>query len=586
VSNLLDSGLGSLRQAILDTPAGGTVDFQPGLAGSITLTSGELAITKDLTIAGPGSTVLKVSGNNASRVFDITGTFAAPVTVAISGLTIGDGINSQGGGIYIFLGTVTATADFFSGNSGAVGGAIYNNGTLTLTNSTFSSNSATGGTSDFVVGGCIANFGTLAMTGCVLQNNSTTGAGGVFYNSGPATVTYSTLRGNSATGGGGGAIINSSGGTLTLSNSTLSGNSVTSATGLGNPVGGGIYNLKATLTVTNCTFNGNTASTGIPGLGGAILNSFGTVTITSSTLSGNAAGSGGGLYANPGAVTTLRNTIVAGNTAPNFPDLFATVTSQGHNLIGNGSGGTGFTATDLVGTAASPIDPLLGPLQDNGGPTQTMALLPGSPAIDAGDNTDAPPFDQRGPGFPRIAGGFIDIGAFEVQPAVAPAVQSVAINDGAAQRSLVTRITVTFTTVVTLEPGAFELLRQGHGLVPVDVATEVVRDQTAVVLTFSGSHIVNGSLPDGDYTLTVLADHVHDQSGQTAAADSVTHFFRLFGDSNGNGVIDVQDLERFASTFGKSAGDPGYLAYFDYYGTGTVDFSDLAQLLRRLHKRV
>jgi hypothetical protein len=96
--------------------------------------------------------------------------------------------------------------------------------------------------------------------------------------------------------------------------------------------------------------------------------------------------------------------------------------SQGHNLIGIGNGGSGYDPTDLVGSADFPIDPKLGPLQDNGGPTQTMALLPGSPAIDAGDNTDAPLFDQRGPGFPRIVNGIIDIGAFEVQ-AVALTVQ-------------------------------------------------------------------------------------------------------------------------------------------------------------------
>src|SRR5262249_51643875 len=92
---------------------------------------------------------------------------------------------------------------------------------------------------------------------------------------------------------------------------------------------------------------------------------------------------------------------------------------MGHNLIGNGSRGSGYAATDLVGTAASPIEPKLGPLQDNGGPTWTMALLPGSPAIDAGDNSDAPDYDQRSPGFFRIVGGTIDIGAFEVQTGAA-----------------------------------------------------------------------------------------------------------------------------------------------------------------------
>jgi hypothetical protein len=87
------------------------------------------------------------------------------------------------------------------------------------------------------------------------------------------------------------------------------------------------------------------------------------------------------------------------------------LTSRGHNLIGNTQGGCGFVSSDLLN-----VNPLLGPLQNNGGPTQTMALLPGSPAINAGDPTDAPAYDQRGPGFPRLVNGHIDIGAFEVQP--------------------------------------------------------------------------------------------------------------------------------------------------------------------------
>jgi hypothetical protein len=119
--------------------------------------------------------------------------------------------------------------------------------------------------------------------------------------------------------------------------------------------------------------------------------------------------SGGGIGGGGG----LRNTIVAGNAAPTSPDVSGNFQSGGHNLIGDGSGGTGYDLSDLVGTSANPVDPVLGPLQDNGGPTLTMALLPGSPAIDAGDDTDAPDTDQRG--FARIAEDHIDIGAFELQ---------------------------------------------------------------------------------------------------------------------------------------------------------------------------
>src|SRR5262249_6569659 len=113
--------------------------------------------------------------------------------------------------------------------------------------------------------------------------------------------------------------------------------------------------------------------------------------------------------------TSVRNTIIAGNSADGFdPDVTGSFASQGHNLIGIlTSNATGFVASDLTGTAASPLDPRLGPLKNNGGPTFTHALRGNSPALNAGDNDNAPPTDQRGQA--RIVGGTIDIGAFEAQ---------------------------------------------------------------------------------------------------------------------------------------------------------------------------
>jgi hypothetical protein len=205
VTNLLDSGPGSLRQAILDTPAGGTVDFQPGLSGTITLTTGELAINKDLTISGPGASVIMVSGNHASRVFDIAATF----TMSLSGLTIADGsVSGQafGGGISN-SGTLTVTNCALNGNTSATleGGGIYNAGTLTVSGSTFSGN--------FGAGGGIFNGGQLTVTDSVLSGNSTGtfSLGGGIYNAGTLPVSGSTLSGNSA--GSGGGIFNFSSGT-------------------------------------------------------------------------------------------------------------------------------------------------------------------------------------------------------------------------------------------------------------------------------------------------------------------------------------------------------------------------------------
>jgi hypothetical protein len=380
VSNLDDAGTGSLRQAIIDTSAGGIVDFQPGLSGTITLSTGELMIAKDLTIAGLGADVITVSGNGRSRVFNIAATFR----VNISGLAMADG---QVGGI------------------GAQGGGIYNAGTLTITNAFVSGNSASGGG---------ASVGT--------------GLGGGIYNTGMLSLTNSTLGGNSATGTGsvggaavGGGIYNA--GTLTITNSLISGNSASATGGRagGNGHGGGIRNT-GTLIVTNSTISGNSATgTGLLtgyAVGGGIHDT-GTLTITSSTISGNSArgrfgANGGGIYS--GGTVTTKNMILAGNAALSSPDIAGVLNSQGHNLIGDGTGGSGYDPTDLLN-----VDPLLGPLQDNGGPTFTEALLPNSPAIDAGDPTDAPMWDQRGPGFPRVVNGRIDIGAYEHQ-AVAPTI--------------------------------------------------------------------------------------------------------------------------------------------------------------------
>ena len=200
--------------------------------------------------------------------------------------------------------------------------------------------------------------------------------------------------------------MNSLNATASLTDCTISGNS----TGGG---GGGLGTSSGTLTLTNCTVSGNSAYGG----GGGVAD-FGVVSLTNCTVSGNYAyGNGGGLE-NYGTAT-LGNTIVAGNTAnTNGPDVYGAVTSLGHNLIGEtGDGSSGWVGSDLTGTIATPLQPLLAPLDSYGGPTETMALLPGSPAIDAGSNALVPggvTTDQRG--YARIVHGTVDIGAFEVQP--------------------------------------------------------------------------------------------------------------------------------------------------------------------------
>ena len=169
-------------------------------------------------------------------------------------------------------------------------------------------------------------------------------------------------------------------------------------------------------------------------------------------------------------------------------------------------------------------------------------------------------------------------------------VASVVVNDGSAQRSMVTSLTVTFSTVIHLDPGAFELVRQEGGVIQLQVAQAVVDGRSVDTLTFVGAGIIGGSLADGHYTLTIHGGLVHDGFGQAldgagtgvAGSDRVDTFFRLFGDADGDGHVDLGDVLHFAGTLGKHAGDPGYLWYFDYDGDGRVDGSDLVQLLRRL----
>jgi hypothetical protein len=412
VTNTNDSGPGSLRQAILNanlSPDDNVIDFDLSCSPcTITLTSGELLIDNNgtLTISGLGANQLSVSGNNVSRVF-----LTQPdVNLTINGLTISGGaVTGTGGAIYM-QGALTLNDTIVSDNSASEeGGGIYNGGgTVTLNNTAVSDNSASGD------GGGIYNFmGTMTLNNSTVSGNSTTGNGGGIYNNGTLTLTNSTVGGNSASGDGGGIYNNivfpfdTTG--LTLYNTTVSNN----RTGQD---GGGIYSYGR-LIITNSTVSGNSASSG----GGGIFdNDAGNtvMTVTNSTVANNTATFGAGIASYQSGFN-IGNSIVAGNTGSS--DVTGPFDSQGYNLIGNGDGSSGFTAAgDQVGTVADPIDPLLGTLQNNGGPTFTHALFSGSLAIDAGIPAYAGPLttDQRGTDFARVVNDRIDIGAFEVQAGV------------------------------------------------------------------------------------------------------------------------------------------------------------------------
>jgi Arylsulfotransferase (ASST) len=168
-------------------------------------------------------------------------------------------------------------------------------------------------------------------------------------------------------------------------------------------------------------------------------------------------------------------------------------------------------------------------------------------------------------------------------------VESVVLNDGAAQRSMVNSLTITFSGAAVLDAGAIELRRQDGSLVDAQVSISLVSGKTVAVLTFAGPDIIGGSLADGSYTLTVRADRVHDRWGReldgdgngSAGGDRVDGFFRLFGDSDGDRDLDQSDRDLFRSAFKTSAGDAGYLWYFDFDGNGEVNGRDDGQFNRR-----
>jgi len=421
VTNPNDSGDGSLRWAVeqanqLEGPDTITFDpnvFFPGM--TIELNSGQLSLTDTTgttTIDGSGASVT-VYGTNFSRVL----TVGAGVSAELSSLTIigghavfngSDYMTGNGGGISNF-GDLTVSSCIFTNNDAAYeGGGIYNalGAHLTVTGgTTFTRNSA-----DY--GGGIGNRGELTVSGGsnISYNSAASSGGGIQNAAGIITVTSSTLSHNSASYSGGG--INNTW-EMTIRDSVLSYNSAEGK-------GGGISTVYGEVVIDESTLSGNSTT----GYGGSIYNSDGGLTISGSTLAYNSAETGGGIASYRPTVSILYDTLVAQNflhnsEPPSPSDIEGTFeVSSSYTLISDGSGGLDASHGNLLGTPASPLDAKLGPLQYNGGPTSTHALLDGSPAINTGDPAilpDPDQFDQRGEGFLRVVGGRIDIGAVEVQ---------------------------------------------------------------------------------------------------------------------------------------------------------------------------
>ena len=385
---IADDGFCSLREAVLNANADSRLFPAPGEcaagsgadtielpAGTYTLTiapggpgngaSGALLLKSTLSIVGTGKPVVQGGAQWTDRVFDVAG----GATASLSGFTVHGGFTPVG---------------VFSQGGGA---GIRSHGALTLTNMLIEGNRAgPDGASDALGGGILVyESGSLVMTDSAVVNNTQGRAS--LYSYGPVTITGSAITDNTDT--------------------------------QGFNAGAGVFVVSTTASITNTTITNNTTQNG-PGAG--LKADTATVTLDNVTIAGNTAPD---IVVATGTVT-MRNSILGFNVFPNAAtcaqESNGKIDSGGNNIVWNATGCTivNVQPSDRLGTFDAPVDPMLASLADNGGPTQTHELLPGSPAINAGPNPlpafPGNEFDQRGEGYARVVAGVVDIGAYEVQP--------------------------------------------------------------------------------------------------------------------------------------------------------------------------
>lgn len=447
----LTPGNCTLRDAALAAIDGDTINFDASIS-LITLTAGTVETTA-VNIIGPGASSLTITTTAAAGSYDLFSVEGIGDAV-ISGLTVTKNrIKSLNDGKFTLDGVTV------SGSTGAYGGALYagNDGELEIIDSTFENNTAsTNGGAVYIY-----NDNDATISGSTFTNNESLADGGaifgeIHYN---VTIVDCTITGNSAADDGGGLAFYAKkpDNVLSITDTTIDANDA-------GDLGGGLKidaQDPLIVSITNSTVSNNTAQTDA----GILFDEGGiTATINNSTISANAAlyGSGGVYIGSGSSLTVNQSTISANSSAGSYTgtdgggiqlgDNTSVVTLSGSIVSGNSSGVAGaadfglysslasdtasITATNsLIGEVDSRItvngtnnvsstNPMLGALANNGGPTKTMALLTGSPAIDAGPNPVATftgnEFDQRGAGYARVVGGLVDIGAFELQPSSEP----------------------------------------------------------------------------------------------------------------------------------------------------------------------
>ena len=503
------------------------------LAGSPAINAGSNAKAIGLTNDQRGAPFLRIDGGTVdigAYERQSAGTFSLVVDTLVDeldgnfsagDLSLREAINAANG----FAGANTITfAPALNGTIALTLGQLQINDDVTITGpgANLLTIDAQQKSRVFDVTNAVAN---VTFAGLTISSGKATGfdnGGGIHsLHTGTLTLTDSTVRGNTTTVGIGGGIYADTGAVI-VTNSTISGNSTT-----GNfAPGGGIYTRSGNLTVTNSTVSGNT-TTGFASDGGGISAFSGNVMLINSTIVNNSSkGNGGGLdfSAFDGKETlTIANTIIAGNTDTtdgSHPDLFIAATNGGDmiyfSLIGDNKGTTLVEApvgkpliVNLIGGATNGvINPMIGPLANNGGPTFTHKLLPGSRAINAGSNFFAMGLttDQRGVGFPRIDGIIVDIGAFEADstPPAAPVIVSITNDTGT---SATDRITNDNTLVFsgTAEAGSTLRITQ--------VGAGEIGTATADAMGNFAFDYTAATLPDGVLTFTAVAQ---DSSGNTS----------------------------------------------------------------------
>jgi hypothetical protein len=642
----------------------------------LTITSGNVVAAdgggirtlENLTVTNSvisGNSTAESNGNGG-------GIFSRGGTLAVTNSTISNnsttGANSYGGGIFNILGISTVTDSLVSGNSTkgrrSQGGGIFTNTDLTVSNSMIQNNFTEG---DFSKGGGIySKAGNLTVSNSTISSNTTDGIfsdGGGIYSFDSLTVNNSTISGNVTYGDGseGGGIdgrrvtvnsstisdnvthgVNSAGGgivvgqslaELTVSNSTIDGN----VTYGDNSVGGGIAS-SGLLTVINSTISGNSTS-GNNSRGGGIysggyLSASGNQLLINSTISGNSTAGldseGGGIFSYKTNLA-LNNSLVTGNIAANSAGaeiaiLNTNINGNAHNLFGDSSktnaaafenfapAASSITATS-DGTNPTALSGILAPLADNGGPTQTHALMAGSPALDAGNNLNLPPdltdqdgdgdtteaisFDQRGEGFDRVIGGATDIGAFEGQP---PPVTAPAF-DITVDHGLLGLVNLTFT------------LRNQSSTTIEDIELQVVYsdddiignsdDQTVGAYTLTdflvGEQITDGLLVQlprdllnsraqaedlpglGSDYVSSSADYIGLMTniGELLNIDDFTYFP---WDIDGSGQVTPSDAIYVINRLGQTTTPENALADFD--GSGQITPTDAIAAINRLGYRI